>query len=61
MIDADGVDTIDAQTMSTTTNFQSALSEDHHRPALRRALNKYPTNDSHELALQLNPSLISKI
>jgi hypothetical protein len=39
--------------MSTTTNFQSALSEDHHRPALRRALSKYPTSDSHELALQL--------
>jgi hypothetical protein len=27
----------------TTTDFQSALSEDHHRPALRLALSKYPT------------------
>src|SRR5689334_17081995 len=26
----------------TTTDFQSALSEDHHRPALRLALSKYP-------------------
>ena len=26
----------------TTTDFQSALSEDHHRPALRIALSKYP-------------------
>jgi hypothetical protein len=26
----------------TTTDFQSALSEDHHRPALRPALSKYP-------------------
>jgi len=36
----------------TTTDFQFALFEDHHRPALRLALSKYPTsNDSHELAL----------
>ena len=27
----------------TTTDFQSALSEDHHRPALRLALSKYPS------------------
>jgi hypothetical protein len=26
----------------TTTDFQSALSEDHHRPGLRLALSKYP-------------------
>jgi hypothetical protein len=26
----------------TTTDFQAALSEDHHRPALRLALSKYP-------------------
>jgi len=26
----------------TTTDFQSALSEDHHRPALRLALSKHP-------------------
>jgi hypothetical protein len=27
----------------TTTDFQSALSEEHHRPALRLALSKYPS------------------
>jgi hypothetical protein len=43
MIDADGVDTSDAQTMSPQPIFQSALSEDHHRPALRLALSKYPS------------------
>jgi hypothetical protein len=59
MFDADGVDTKRRPDHVTTTDFQSALSEDHHRPALRLALSNPHTNDSHELALQLNPSLIS--
>jgi|SRR5271165_5456759 len=46
----------------TTIDFQSALSEDHHRPALRLALRKYPTlNSSHQLALCLWAALYMAI